>query len=49
MVYSLLFHTVSETLKQVTVNPDNLGALCGFFAILHTCTLKKVQLSLNEC
>ena len=35
-VYSLLFHTVSETLKQVTANPDNLGASCGFFAILHT-------------
>ena len=36
MVYSLLFHTVSETLKQVIANPDNLGASCGFFAILHT-------------
>jgi hypothetical protein len=36
LVYSLLFHVVSETLKQVIANPDNLGVSCGFFAILHT-------------
>jgi hypothetical protein len=35
-MYSLLFKSVSGTLKEVVANPDNLGASCGFFAILHT-------------
>jgi predicted Zn-ribbon and HTH transcriptional regulator len=35
-MYSLLFKSVSDTLKQVVANPDNLGAVCGFFSILHT-------------
>jgi len=35
-MYSLLFKTVSETLKEVVANPANLGASCGFFALLHT-------------
>jgi hypothetical protein len=35
-MYSLLFKSVSETLKEVVANPKNLGATCGFFAVLHT-------------
>ena len=35
-MYSLLFKSVSETLRQVVANPDNLGVSCGFFSILHT-------------
>jgi len=35
-MYSLLFKATSETLKDVVANPDNLGARCGFFSILHT-------------
>ena len=35
-MYDLLFRAVSRTLKDVVANPDNLGARCGFFAILHS-------------
>jgi hypothetical protein len=34
--YSILFKSVSETLKEVARNPKNLGANIGFFSILHT-------------
>jgi len=36
VAYELLFKAAAETIKQVASNPDNLGALTGFFAILHT-------------
>jgi hypothetical protein len=35
-LYSLLFRTVAETLRQVARNPKHLGAEIGFFGILHT-------------
>ena len=35
-VYSILFKAASQTMKKVAANPDNLGALTGFFTILHT-------------
>ena len=35
-LYTLLFRTVAETLKEVAANPERLGAQIGFFAILHT-------------
>jgi Putative transposase/Transposase zinc-binding domain len=35
-LYSLLFHTVAETLREVARNPKHLGAEIGFFGILHT-------------
>lgn len=36
--YSLLFQAVSETLKEVALNPERLGARIGFTAVLHTWT-----------
>jgi hypothetical protein len=36
--YSLLFAAVSETLRQVALNPKRLGAQIGFTAVLHTWT-----------
>ena len=36
--YNLLFSAVAETLKEVALNPDRLGAQIGFIAILHTWT-----------
>jgi hypothetical protein len=35
-VYTLFFKAASETLKEVIANPKHLGALSGFFSILHT-------------
>lgn len=34
--YSVLFKAVSETIKEVALNPKRLGAHTGFFCILHT-------------
>ncbi|KKL90888.1 hypothetical protein LCGC14_1900190 [marine sediment metagenome] len=36
VMYKLLFQAASETLKEVAVNPKNLGAKVGFIALLHT-------------
>ena len=36
VIYEILFRAVSETIKEVAANPDNLGAQTGFFAVLHT-------------
>ena len=36
--YNLLFAAVAETLKQVALNPDLLGARIGFMAVLHSWT-----------
>jgi hypothetical protein len=36
--YKLLFAAVAETLKEVALNPDHLGAQIGFIAVLHTWT-----------
>ncbi len=36
VVYNLLFRAVSQTLKEVAANPNNLGARIGFIALLHT-------------
>ncbi len=36
--YNLLFAAVAETLKQVALNPDHLGARIGFMAVLHSWT-----------
>ena len=36
IVYNILFKAVSETLKEVALNPKNLGAEIGFIAVLHT-------------
>jgi len=38
--HKLLFAAVAETLKEVALNPDRLGARIGFIAVLHTCTQK---------
>jgi hypothetical protein len=38
--YGLLFEAASETLKEVALNPRNLGARIGFTAVLHTWTQK---------
>ena len=38
--YKLLFAAVAETLKDVALNPDHLGARIGFIAVLHTWTQK---------
>ena len=34
--YNILFRAASETLKDVALNPKNLGAQIGFFMVLHT-------------
>jgi predicted Zn-ribbon and HTH transcriptional regulator len=36
--YGLLFSAVSETLREVALNPKHLGARIGFTAVLHTWT-----------
>ncbi len=36
--YNLLFRAVSETLKEVALNPKHLGAQVGLLAVLHTWT-----------
>lgn len=36
--YTLLFQAVSETLKDVALNPKHLGARIGYTAVLHTWT-----------
>lgn len=36
--YGLLFAAVSETLREVALNPKHLGARIGFTAVLHTWT-----------
>lgn len=38
LCYKLLFDAVAETLREVALNPDRLGARIGFMAILHTWT-----------
>lgn len=38
--YDLLFKAVSETLREVALNPKHLGARIGFLAVLHTWTQK---------
>lgn len=38
LVYSLMFECASSTLKDFGTNPQNLGALIGMTAILHTHT-----------
>lgn len=35
-VYNILFRAVSETLKTIAADPKRLGALIGFFCVLHT-------------
>src|SRR6185369_15412137 len=35
-LYTLLFRTVADTLLEVAMNPEHLGAEIGFFGILHT-------------
>ena len=40
VIYNILFKAVSETIKETSVNPKNLGAITGFFSILHTWTQK---------
>ncbi len=36
LFYSLLFDSVSSTIKEVAKNPKRLGANTGFFCVLHT-------------
>lgn len=36
--YSLLFEAVSQTLKEVALNPKHLGVRIGFIAVLHSWT-----------
>jgi hypothetical protein len=36
VMYDLLFRCVSETLLELSANPEHLGARIGFIAILHT-------------
>ena len=36
VVYDILFHTASETLRTIAADPKHLGAEIGFIAILHT-------------
>jgi hypothetical protein len=36
IAYGILFRAASETLKEVAVNPKNMGAEVGFIGILHT-------------
>ena len=36
IVYNILFHSASETLRQVAADPKHLGAEIGFLAVLHT-------------
>jgi hypothetical protein len=36
VLYNLLFRSVSETLVELSNNPEHLGARIGFIAILHT-------------
>lgn len=38
LAYKLLFQAVSETLREVALNPVRLGAQLGFTAVLHTWT-----------
>lgn len=38
VIYSLLFLSVSETLKELAGDPKHLGAEIGFIALLHTWT-----------
>jgi hypothetical protein len=37
-VYSILFRAAPETLKELTEDPEHLGAEVGFIAVLHTWT-----------
>jgi hypothetical protein len=36
LLYSLLFHSASQTLLEIARDPKHLGAAIGFFGILHT-------------
>ncbi|GAH42343.1 unnamed protein product [marine sediment metagenome] len=40
VIYNILFKAVSETVKETSLNTKNLGAITGFFSILHTWTQK---------
>ena len=36
LIYNLLFRLTAETLTEVALNPERLGAEIGFFSVLHT-------------
>src|SRR6266478_7013702 len=36
VVYDILFHATSETLRTIAADPKHLGAEIGFFAVLHS-------------
>lgn len=36
VIYNLLFKAASQTLLRIAADPKHLGALIGFFAVLHT-------------
>lgn len=36
IIYNILFHSASETLRTISADPKHLGAEIGFFAVLHT-------------
>jgi hypothetical protein len=36
VMYDLMFHSVSETLMELSANPKHLGARIGFMSVLHT-------------
>jgi len=36
VVYNILFRAAAETLRTIAADPKHLGALIGFFAVLHT-------------
>ena len=38
-VYQILFRTSAETLLTIAADPKHLGAVVGFFSILHTSSL----------
>ena len=35
-MYSLFFHAVSDTLKEMSLDPRHLGGLPGFLCVMHT-------------
>jgi hypothetical protein len=43
VIYDLLFRASAETLLQVARDPRHLGALIGFFGVLHTWNQKLEQ------
>jgi hypothetical protein len=36
VVYGILFRAVADTLRTIAADPKHLGAVIGFFAVLHT-------------